>query len=159
MLFDEAQKSRERWTLKILSFMISHILQVDSGSSVPRQVYLLFKLEVSYESLTNNTWEDKIQIKLLSGNKLIICDLWKLQYQIPRENFEPEPGIQLRTLRSIALRSNKIDIKTSTGNWTRMTQFLERQSRVLEVRGWNPGSGLKISHEIWNIWEDEFDYI
>ena len=36
----------------------------------------------------------KIQIKLSSGNELIICASSKLQYQIPREKFEPDPGFE-----------------------------------------------------------------
>ena len=38
-----------------------------------------------------------IQIKLLSENKLIICALGNLHYQISREKFEPEPGFEPQT--------------------------------------------------------------
>ena len=34
----------------------------------------------------------EIQTKLLTENKLIICALWKLQYQISKEKFVLEPG-------------------------------------------------------------------
>jgi hypothetical protein len=36
-----------------------------------------------------------IQIKLLSENKLIICAFVNLHYQISREQFVPEPGLEL----------------------------------------------------------------
>ena len=39
----------------------------------------------------------EIQIKLLIENKLIICALGNLNYQISREKFEPEPGFESRT--------------------------------------------------------------
>ena len=35
-----------------------------------------------------------IQIKLLIEEKLIICALGNLHYQISREKFEPEPGFE-----------------------------------------------------------------
>ena len=34
-------------------------------------------------------------IKLLSENKLIICAFENLHYQISREKFEPQPGLEL----------------------------------------------------------------
>ena len=43
-------------------------------------------------------FEYEIKIKLLSGNKLIICALWKLQYQVPREKFQPEPDLKISSL-------------------------------------------------------------
>ena len=60
-----------------------------------------------------------IQFKLLSENKLIICALGNLHYQISREKFAPELGAGMRT---------------------RIAQVVERQARNLEVRGLNPGS-------------------
>ena len=39
-----------------------------------------------------------IQIKLLGENKLIISAFVNLHYQISREKFEPEPGLELRDL-------------------------------------------------------------
>ena len=41
----------------------------------------------------------KIRVKLLIQNKLIICALRNLHYQISREKFEPEPGFEPRTSR------------------------------------------------------------
>jgi hypothetical protein len=34
------------------------------------------------------------RIKLLSENKLTICAFVHVHYQISRENFEPEPGLE-----------------------------------------------------------------
>ena len=62
------------------------------------------------------------QIKLLIENKLIICALGNLHYQILREKFEPEPGFE--------------------------PQVGERRARNPEVRGSNPGSGSSFSLEI-----------
>ena len=45
---------------------------------------------------------DEIQIKLLIGNKFIICSLWKLQYKIPREKSKPEPGFEPQTLNQLS---------------------------------------------------------
>ena len=39
--------------------------------------------------------QDLIQIKLLIENKLIICALGNLHYQISREKFEPELGFEV----------------------------------------------------------------
>ena len=36
--------------------------------------------------------------KLLSENKLIICVFGNMHYQISREKFEPESGLELRPL-------------------------------------------------------------
>ena len=40
-----------------------------------------------------------IQIKLLSGNKLLIWGFGNLHYQISREKFEPEPGLWMSEVR------------------------------------------------------------
>ena len=40
-------------------------------------------------------------IKLLSENKLVICALGNLHHQISREKFEPEPGFEPGTSRSL----------------------------------------------------------
>ena len=42
-----------------------------------------------------------IQIKLLIENKLIICALGNLHYEISREKFEPEPGFNIMADRVI----------------------------------------------------------
>ena len=48
-----------------------------------------------------------VQIKLLIEDKLIICALGNLHYQISREKFEPEPGFQPRTSGFLALHPSQ----------------------------------------------------
>ena len=43
----------------------------------------------------------KVQIKLLIENKLIICALGNLHYQISGEKFKPEPGLEPRISRDL----------------------------------------------------------
>ena len=62
--------------------------------------------------------EYDIQIKLLSENKLTICAFANLYYQIPREKFEPEPGFEPRTSRSLAWRvASVFKDKGLNANW------------------------------------------
>ena len=70
-----------------------------------------------------------ILIKLLIEDKLKICALGKLHYQISREKFEPEPRLR-------------------AGMRTRIAQVVERRARNSEVRGSNPGSISNSSREI-----------
>ena len=74
----------------------------------------------------------------------MICALGNLHYQISREKFEPEPGFERRTSRSLAWRSTTGE----PGRRTRITEVVEHQARDLEARGSNPGSGSKFSLEI-----------
>ena len=73
-------------------------------------------------------WPD-FYIKLLIENKLIICALRNLHYQISREKLEPEPGFEPRTSGFLA-------------------QLVERRAKNPEVRGSYPGSGSSFSLEI-----------
>ena len=75
-------------------------------------------------------------IKLLIENKLIICALENLHYEISREKFEPEPGYLKR------------EIWTWAGMRTRIAQVVEPRARNPEVQGSNPGSGSNFSLEI-----------
>ena len=62
---------------------------------------------------------------MTSKYKLIICAMKNYNLH-PREKFEPEPGFEPRTFRSLA-------------------QVVERQARDLEVRGLNRGPGSNFS--------------
>ena len=58
----------------------------------------LYKLDTMAILKTNkDIWLSIIQFKLLIENKLIICALGSLHYEISREKFEPEPGFEPRT--------------------------------------------------------------
>ena len=73
-----------------------------------------------------------IQIKLSIENKLIICAMGNLHYQISREKFEREPGFEPWT----------------SGFLARIAKVVDRRTRNPEVRGSNPGSGSNFSLEI-----------
>ena len=68
-----------------------------------------------------------ISIKLLSENELIICALLKLQYQILRNFFEPEPGFEPGTYKeeclNLCAQLNQL-----------IAQLVDRQAKALEVR-------------------------
>ena len=74
--------------------------------------------------------------------KPIVCVLKNYNLN-SRENFEPVPGFEPRTSRSLAsialLSRRKFRPVPSIG--TRIAQVVERQARDLEVRGSNPGTG------------------
>ena len=74
---------------------------------------------------------EKEQIKLVIRDKLIICALGNLHYQISREKVEPEPGFETRT----CMR-------------TRIARVVEHRARNPEVQGRNSGSGSNFSLEI-----------
>ena len=66
------------------------------------------------------------QIKLLSKNKLIICALGNLHYQISREKFEPEPEVRIPVQVQIFL------LRSDTENETYIT-FPHNHSLHLDI--------------------------
>ena len=101
------------------------------------------------------------KIKLLTENKLIICALGNLHYQISREKFEPEPGFEA-ILVLMPARSTKWQsvswpqclakvVSVSRGRFEHELPWEsgERWARYPEVRGSNPGSGSNFPLEIW----------
>ena len=51
------------------------------------------------------------EIKLLIENKLIICALGNLHYEISRGKIEPEPGFQPRTSRFLAVSRGRCELE------------------------------------------------
>ena len=86
--------------------------------------------------------ENHSQIKLLSENKLIIYAFVNLHYQILREKFEPEPGLELgaQAWRSILVplcSSGMLSQEEGLGvNWqlNQDSSMVERQARNQEVQ-------------------------
>ena len=67
-----------------------------------------------------------LKILLLIEDKLIICALGNLHYQISREKFEPEPGFEPRTSGFLA---SALPLELS-----RIAQVVEHRARNPELR-------------------------
>ena len=102
--FEPESGFKPRTSRFLLSYPGSH---ASSRSNLPLETDATFTrrcghdtichLLTTSELLRHFKHEYDIQIKLLSENKVIICALGNLHYQISRETFKPEPGSKLFT--------------------------------------------------------------